>query len=67
MRQLLDALCYLHKYKIIYNGLKCSNILSDTHGLIKLGDFHDARDHGAGDSVNGYVFVRLQRLSLEAS
>ena len=38
-RQLLEGLLYLHQRSIIHHNIKCSNILLDENGDIKLADF----------------------------
>ena len=39
IKQILQGLEYLHSKKLIHRDLKCSNILCDTNGDIKLSDF----------------------------
>jgi CTD kinase subunit alpha len=41
--QLLDALACLHENRIIHRDLKCSNLLIDRRGNLKLADFGLAR------------------------
>lgn len=37
--QILDALVYIHSKKIIHKDLKCSNMLVDGNGVVKISDF----------------------------
>eukprot|EP00061_Rhincodon_typus_P009733 g33456.t1 len=43
MRQLMDGLDYCHKKNFLHRDIKCSNILLNNSGQIKLADFGLAR------------------------
>ena len=43
VRQLLDALAYIHKKGVMHRDIKPANILLDSEGHVKLGDFGLAR------------------------
>ena len=43
MRQLLEALSYMHEQKYVHRDIKSSNILIDSHFRLKLADFGLAR------------------------
>lgn len=38
-KQLIAALGYLHKHKIVHKDLKCANVLLTSKGVLKLTDF----------------------------
>ncbi|MCO5613898.1 hypothetical protein L7F22_068177 [Adiantum nelumboides] len=43
--QLLSGLAYLHKHRILHRDLKCSNLLLNNEGTLKLADFGLARTY----------------------
>lgn len=43
--QLLAGLAYLHKHRILHRDLKCSNLLLNNEGTLKLADFGLARTY----------------------
>ena len=51
-KQILLGLEYLHSQKIKHLDLKCSNILTNNDGIIKLCDFGSAREFKKGTNAS---------------
>ncbi|KAK3109135.1 hypothetical protein FSP39_023685 [Pinctada imbricata] len=54
-KQLLDGLNYCHKKNFLHRDIKCSNILLNNRGQIKLGDWGLARLYEAEDKERLYT------------
>ena len=55
MKQLLEGLNYCHRHNFLHRDIKCSNILMNNQGKIKLADFGLARMISSKDSERPYT------------
>nr|CAH8846784.1 unnamed protein product [Trichobilharzia regenti] len=55
MKQLLDGLSFCHDRHFLHRDIKCSNILINNRGQLKLADFGLARLYIAGDKERPYT------------
>lgn len=55
MKQLLDGLSFCHDRHFLHRDIKCSNILINNKGQLKLADFGLARLYIAGDKERPYT------------
>uniref|UniRef100_A0A915EYH6 cyclin-dependent kinase n=1 Tax=Echinococcus canadensis TaxID=519352 RepID=A0A915EYH6_9CEST len=58
-RQLLDALRFCHKYKIMHRDIKPSNLLLSKTGVLKLADFGLSRTRSIGNRTYCHEIVTL--------
>ena len=55
MHQLLDGLSYCHRNNFLHRDIKCSNILVNNDGQVKLADFGLARLYSSNDQERPYT------------
>jgi len=55
MRQLMEGLAYCHDKNFLHRDIKCSNILMNNRGQVKLADFGLARLYNADDKERPYT------------
>ena len=54
MRQIMEGLAYCHDRNFLHRDIKCSNILVNNKGQVKLADFGLARYRVRCGEVEGY-------------
>eukprot|EP00804_Cyclotella_cryptica_P012302 CCRYP_019997-RB/>CCRYP_019997-RB protein AED:0.07 eAED:0.07 QI:234/0.93/0.94/1/0.87/0.82/17/67/1724 len=64
LRQILEALSYIHGQNVIHRDLKPANIFVDTEGEVKLGDFGLATTHKTVGNGNELSFPENEAESL---
>lgn len=55
MHQLLEGLTYCHRNNFLHRDIKCSNILVNNNGQVKLADFGLARLYNSNDKERPYT------------
>ena len=62
MKQLLDGLSYCHEKNFLHRDIKCSNILINNRGMVKLADFGLARLYSVSFYLKYSQSIRFFRL-----
>ena len=61
-KQILRGLVFLHEKKIKHLDLKCSNVLTNNDGIVKLCDFGSSREFKIGNGSSSFTSHKSQIL-----